>query len=86
LWQVYEKMSGHSLRHPVALAQIAQSKLPLPVPACALYSKSDGIVAWQACLEPDESCAQNVEVQTSHCGFGFDPAVLRIVATMLAIA
>lgn len=86
LWQVYEQLSGHSLRHPVALAQIAQSKLPLPVPACSLYSKSDGVVAWQACLEPDESCAQNVEVHTPHCGFGFDPRVLREVAKMLALA
>ena len=45
-WQIYERLTGHSLRHPVAQAQITESKLPLPVLACSFYSTSDGIVPW----------------------------------------
>jgi pimeloyl-ACP methyl ester carboxylesterase len=83
-WQVYERVSGHSLSHPVAQAQIAESKLPLPVPACSIYSKSDGVVAWQTCLEPNAPYARNIAVRSAHCGFGFSGQVLRAIANRLA--
>jgi pimeloyl-ACP methyl ester carboxylesterase len=83
-WKVYERMSGHSLSHPVAQAQIAESKLPLPVRACSFYSKSDGVVAWQGCLEPNQRLARNIEVRSAHCGFGFSGSVLRAIADRLA--
>ncbi|MES2781332.1 MAG: alpha/beta hydrolase [Pseudomonadota bacterium] len=83
-WEVYERLSGHSLRDPVAQAQIAESKLPLPVPACSFYSRSDGIVPWQACREPNTPDARNIAVRSAHCGFGFSPPVLRAVADRLA--
>lgn len=83
-WQVYERLSGHSLREPVALAQIAESKLPLPVRACSFYSTSDGVVPWQACLEPNTPSARNMAVRSAHCGFGFSAPVLRAIADRLA--
>lgn len=83
-WKLYERMSGHSLSHPIAQAQIAESKLPPPVPSVALFSKSDGVVAWQSCLEPEHQHTLNVEVESAHCGFGFSPSVLRVVADTLA--
>jgi pimeloyl-ACP methyl ester carboxylesterase len=83
-WRNYERMSGHSLSHPVARAQIAESKLPPPVPSLSLFSKSDGIVAWQSCLEPKRPHTSNIEVQSAHCAFGFCPVVLRTVADQLA--
>jgi len=83
-WKVYERMSGHSLSHPVARAQIAESRLPPPVPSISLYSRSDGVVAWQSCLEPEHPHTLNIEVNSAHCGFGFSPHVLRTVADRLA--
>lgn len=83
-WQVYERMSGHSLSHPAAQAQIAESKLPLPVPACSIYSKSDGVVAWQTCLEPNTPHSRNIAVRSAHIGFGFSAQVFRAVANRLA--
>ena len=83
-WEIYERLSGHSLKAPVAQAQIAESKLPLPVPAVSFYSKSDGIVAWQACLEPNTPSARNIPVRSAHCGFGFSAEVLRAVADTLS--
>lgn len=83
-WSAYERMSGHSLAHPVARAQIRQSKLPMPVPSTSLYSKSDGVVHWECCLEPATRHSRNIEVRSSHCGFAFSPPVLRTIADCLA--
>lgn len=46
----------------------------------SIFSKSDGIVRWQACLDPE---ATQVEVASSHCGMAFHPDVFRVVADSL---
>ena len=53
---------------------------PAPVPTTAIYTKQDGIVPWQLCLEDEETAIhQNIEVRGSHLGLGHNPAVLRII-------
>jgi triacylglycerol lipase len=54
--------------------------LPPGVRAVAIYSRSDGIVSWEACLDP---CAEHVEVESSHTGMSVNPAVYRVVAGIL---
>src|SRR5215469_12977723 len=61
-----------------------QIVLPIPVPSTAVYSRRDGIVAWQACIEPETDLHDNVEVQCSHLGFGVDAATLWLIADRLA--
>lgn len=61
-----------------------RSALPLPVPSTSIYSRSDGIVAWQHCLEPPTEQSENIRVRSSHLGIGFDPQVLWAVADRLA--
>jgi pimeloyl-ACP methyl ester carboxylesterase len=56
----------------------------LPVPATSIYSRCDGIVAWQACLDLPSAQAENIAVVTSHLGFGHHPAVIWAVADRLA--
>ena len=56
----------------------------LPVPATSIYSRCDGIVAWQACLDAPSPCAENIAVVASHLGFGHHPAVIWAVADRLA--
>jgi hypothetical protein len=56
-----------------------------PVPTTSVYSKSDGVVCWQGCLQTDGECVQNVEVNASHLGMGTHPEVLRIVRDRLAL-
>ena len=56
----------------------------LPVPATSIYSRCDGIVAWQACLDPPSTRAENIAVVGSHLGFGHHPAVIWAVADRLA--
>ena len=57
---------------------------PLPVPATSIYSRYDGIVAWQACLDWPSSRAENIAVLGSHFGYGHHPAVIFAVADRLA--
>jgi triacylglycerol lipase len=50
------------------------------MPAVAVYSPSDGIVDWRACLDPYAEC---VEVDGSHCGMAVNPAVYRELESVL---
>jgi pimeloyl-ACP methyl ester carboxylesterase len=56
----------------------------LPVPATSIYSRYDGIVAWQACLDSPSATAENIAVVGSHFGLGHHPAVIWAVADRLA--
>lgn len=56
---------------------------PVPVPATAIYSKADGVVPWQACLERPGRGSESVEVTASHCGMGFHPGALSVVLDRL---
>ncbi|MCV7231321.1 esterase/lipase family protein [Mycobacterium branderi] len=57
---------------------------PLPVPATSIYSRYDGVVAWQACLDLRSPRAENISVIGSHFGYGHNPAVVWAVADRLA--
>ncbi|HUZ28529.1 MAG TPA: alpha/beta hydrolase [Solirubrobacteraceae bacterium] len=60
----------------------ADLKAPLPsgLHAVAVYSRSDGIVSWEACLEPG---ARPVEVDSSHCGMAVNRAVYQVLVEIL---
>jgi pimeloyl-ACP methyl ester carboxylesterase len=58
---------------------------PLPVPSTAVFSRHDGIVAWQASVAPQSATHENVEVRCAHLGFGADPATLWVIADRLAV-
>jgi pimeloyl-ACP methyl ester carboxylesterase len=55
-----------------------------PVPCTAIYSKTDGVVAWQCSLEEPADNTENVEVFSSHFGLGVNPQVLKTIAERLA--
>jgi pimeloyl-ACP methyl ester carboxylesterase len=59
-------------------------RVPPPVPCTAIYSKSDGVVAWRCSLEDPAPNTENVEVIGSHFGLGVNPQVLRVIAARLA--
>jgi hypothetical protein len=62
-----------------------QRARPIGVPSTSVYSRLDGVVSWQACMEPETGRHQNVEVRCSHLGFGVDPATLWLIADRLAV-
>lgn len=81
----YEFMTGQRLSDEHTLAQLRESKDAPPVPSTAIFSKADGVVAWQNCLEPEAPQTDNIEVRGSHVGLGVNPAVLYAVADRLAL-
>jgi len=59
-------------------------RAPLQVPVTSFYSETDGIVAWESCLDEESPCAENLGVPSSHCGMGHHPTVLLAIADRLA--
>ena len=64
----------------------ARLRPPPPVPCTAIYSKTDGVVPWEACLELETPHTDNIEVQASHIGMGVNALVLWVIADRLAQA
>jgi pimeloyl-ACP methyl ester carboxylesterase len=75
----------HSYLHAVEGVPTREERSrPIGVPSTAVYSRRDGIVAWQACIEPETTLHRNIEVRCAHLGFGVDPATLWLIADRLA--
>jgi pimeloyl-ACP methyl ester carboxylesterase len=80
-YQRYRHLHADGTRVPGS----GQRARPISVPSTSVYSRFDGVVAWQACIEPETERHQNVEVRCSHLGFGVDPATLWLIADRLAV-
>lgn len=73
---------GRSAR--VDRAGFERRKLAPSVPCIAIYTRSDGIVAWQASCEDAAANTENVEVRGTHLGLAFNHEVLRVIAHRLS--
>ncbi len=62
----------------------ARDSVPLSVPVTAIYSKRDGVVTWQACIDRVNPGTEHFEVGASHLGLGLSPDVYSIIALRLA--
>lgn len=72
----YQQIPKSFLRHMAS---------PPPVPTTALYTRGDGVVAWQSTVELSErEDVENVHVGGAHLGLGFNPRVLVVLADRLA--
>lgn len=80
-WRVYEFTSGHRL---IDDAQLAALKQTPPVPTTSIFSRTDGVVAWQCSLEKESGSSENIEVHASHMGMGMNPTALYAIADRLA--
>jgi pimeloyl-ACP methyl ester carboxylesterase len=80
-WRVYEWVSGRTIDDQVLPPGLAEAP---PVPTTSIFSRTDGICAWQTCLNPDGSLSENIEIDGSHCGLGHHPAAVYAIANRLA--
>jgi triacylglycerol lipase len=55
--------------------------MPAGVGYLSVYSKSDGIVRWRACLDPE---AEHLEIRASHVGMAVHPRAYRAIAEAMA--
>jgi len=82
-WRLYELLAGTRIRD-IDPARLEQMATPPPVPSTAIYSETDGVVAWQCCLERPGPHSESVAVHGSHMGLGFNPLVYEVIADRLA--
>ena len=71
---------------PAQMVQLMRQRdsRPIETPIVAIYSKTDGVVAWQACVDDVNPNVRHFEVAASHVGMGCNPEVFRRVAQALA--
>ncbi|TMJ52312.1 MAG: alpha/beta hydrolase [Alphaproteobacteria bacterium] len=82
-WRLYELTSGYRVDDQSnAFARTLAE--PPPVPTTAIYSRSDGICAWECCVEKRTDKSESIEVHSSHCGLGHNPAAVYAIADRLA--
>jgi pimeloyl-ACP methyl ester carboxylesterase len=81
LWRLVQDATGRGYGLPETEGPLEQ---PPPVPTTAIFSRSDGIVAWQDSIQPEGPMAENIEVESSHLGMAVNPLVLYAIADRLA--
>jgi hypothetical protein len=60
-----------------------RNSIGLTQPVTSIYSKSDGVVGWQASVDIYNQQAINIEVNGSHMGLGVNPKVWLTIADVL---
>tara|TARA_R110000751_G_scaffold307911_2_gene435212 strand:- start:21995 stop:22708 length:714 start_codon:yes stop_codon:yes gene_type:complete len=60
-----------------------RNAIGLTQPVTSIYSKSDGVVGWQASVDIYNQHAINLEVTGSHMGLGVNPKVWLLIANVL---
>jgi pimeloyl-ACP methyl ester carboxylesterase len=83
---IYTWLSGNRVDSPEAMRRFALGPRPLPMPSTAIYSRSDGVTAWENCIAHTDHQSENIEVHSSHFGMVMNASVFQIVADRLAQA
>ena len=80
-WRTYRWLRRGQPASPLAHADLQS---PPPLPTTSIFSRSDGIVAWQCSVETASVLSESIEVTASHAGLGVNPFVLYALADRLA--
>jgi pimeloyl-ACP methyl ester carboxylesterase len=68
----------------IALQVEARNLISFSTPVTAIYSRTDAVVAWEACIDRHGRNVEHIEVPTTHIGLGFSAEVYKIIARRLA--
>ncbi len=78
-------MEEGCLTQSCSCGMMLQERHPGEVPTTAIYSKTDGVVHWESCVDRSGAkTVENLEVKASHVGMGVNTEVFKIVAARLA--
>ncbi len=78
--RAYGPQAGGAAR---TVARRLDLESPIQVPLTVVFTRRDGIVSWQACIDRFSPYAEHVEVSSTHIGMGLDPDLWRLVADRL---
>jgi pimeloyl-ACP methyl ester carboxylesterase len=82
---LFRLLSGSSAAIDPALSQ--RLRTPPPLRTTSIYSRTDGVVAWQTCQHGKRSrLVHDIEVEGSHLGMGWNRQVLDAVTDRLGQA
>ena len=82
LTPIFKTLMGNQLEEAMShMTDMVESRLDMPT--TSIYSKLDGVVPWQACIETPDAISENVEVYAAHCGMGIHSPTIRVVADRL---
>ncbi|MCA1779255.1 MAG: hypothetical protein LC637_07730 [Xanthomonadaceae bacterium] len=79
---LFRLLNGSS--SPIDAAMSLRLRKPPPMRTTSIYSRSDGVVAWQTCCHHKRSSrVQDVEVNSSHIGMSWNRDVLAVISDRL---
>lgn len=79
----WHRRCAGSLAGSSGAGDLKPSLNPPQVPETLIYSKSDGVVQWQNCIESGPE-VEAIEVPSSHCGLPYRSEVFEIIVDRLA--
>ena len=80
---MFERASIMRPQERARLGLARDSERPPAVPCTAIYSRTDGVVAWKLCREPAGPMSESIEVFGSHTGMSMNPLVFWLLADRL---
>ena len=83
IFEFWHRGCGDSLTDSPDLSESELSPNPPLVPETLIYSRTDGVVQWQNCIETGAK-VEAIEVASSHCGLPFSSKVFEIIVDRLA--
>ena len=77
---IFKKVIGNTVIdiHPSDIEQMRETP---QMPSTSIYTKTDGVVCWQACV--DKSATECLEVSGSHCGLPHNRSAIKHILERL---
>jgi pimeloyl-ACP methyl ester carboxylesterase len=82
-WPLYDALAP---RREVFAGRLVpeESRPPPPVPTTSIYTRTDGVVRWHACVDTAGPNCENIEVFGTHSGMAVNIAALIAITDRLA--
>lgn len=81
--KIYERLNPNIKTDPLMNGEPLW-ELPPPVPSTSIYSESDGIAAWNYCVDPLTPITENLRIMGSHTGMTHNPLVYYAISERLS--
>lgn len=86
LWDIYIKLFGRNINKEALEERMEKVRHPVPgVAFTSIYTKQDGVIAWQLAQVDETDLSQNIAVGASHLGIIFNPQALYAIADRLSM-